>query len=186
MEDFVCITGEEVDAVLGDSEVAAASGSMTTSAVEGSTGFQPVVTRSADSADGLVVAPSIIEMLKKPEFRKYTFFILFLYWLYGLLCFLSLPSRYNVVMFVNIFCSVLGNLPVYTVQSHLERLLQMSEHWCDVTGMSEQLAYELHQTIRGTYGMYPCNRFFIFVHFLLSSFIWSSFTFSSSAFFVLC
>ena len=77
MEDFVCITGEEVDAVLGDSEVATASDSMTTSAVEGSTGFQPVVTRSADSADGLVVAPSIIEMLKKPEFRKYTFFISF-------------------------------------------------------------------------------------------------------------
>ena len=69
-------------------------------------------------------------------------------------------------MLFNVSCSVLGNLPVYTVQSHLERLLHMSEHWCDVTGMSEQLAYELHQTIRGTYGMYLCNRFFIFVHFL--------------------
>ena len=88
MEDFVCITGEEVDAVLGDSEAAAVSGSMSTSAVEGSTGFQPVATQSADSADGLVVAPAIIEMLKGPEFRKYTFFISFLYWLYGLLCFL--------------------------------------------------------------------------------------------------
>ena len=100
----MCITGEEVDAVLRDSEVATASGSITTSAVEGSTGSQPVVTRSADSADGLVVAPSIIEMLKKPEFRKYTFFIPFFYWLYGLLCFLFFAYlRYNVVMLFDRF-----------------------------------------------------------------------------------
>ena len=56
---------------------------------------------------------------------------------------------------------------MHTVQSHLESLLRMNEHWCDITGMSEQLAYELHQTVRGTYGMYLCSSFFIFVHFLL-------------------